>query len=130
MGALYGFNRKELLVMPTKMLINLGGAIALAIGALSFSGVLDDSPTPATPPTQEEVFNIDGEQRNAIEKGKEELARRQAQSAALREDAINKTNASYDAVMDAHRNPPAYPAPKYSGRDNSRIVPRVESKIP
>ena len=118
--------------MPTKTLINLGGAIALAIGALSFSGVLDDSPTPTptSPPAQEEVFNIDGEQRNAIEKGKEELARRQAQSAALREDAINKTNASYDAVMDAHRNPPAYPAPKYSGRDNSRIVPRVESKIP
>ena len=117
--------------MPTKMLINLGGAIALAIGALSFSGVLDDSPTAPTPtPTQEEVFNIDGEQRNAIERGKEELARRQAQSAALREDAINKTNASYNAVMDAHRNPPAYPAPKYSGRDNSRVVPRVESKIP
>lgn len=120
--------------MTPKVMINLAGAAIAALAVLFFTGVLDTSGAPETPVVsqetiQQEVFNIDGQQRATINAGKDELARRKAAIASSRADADAKVQSSYDSVMAAHAAGNSMPRPNYSGRDNSRVVDRVESKL-
>lgn len=121
--------------MTPKVMINLLGAAIAALVVLFFTGVLDSSSgAPATPvvskqQVEEEIFNIDGQQRATINSGKDELARRQATTAASRADADALVQSSYNNVMAAHAAGSSAPRPNYTGRDNSRIMDRVESKI-
>lgn len=120
--------------MNPKVIINLLGAAIAALAVMFFSGILDSSGTPETPAVsqeaiQQEVFNVDGAQRATINAGKDELARRQAATAASRADADALVQSSYNNVMAAHAAGSSAPRPNYTGRDNSRIMDRVESKI-
>lgn len=120
--------------MTPKVMINLVGAAIAALAVLFFTGVLDTSGAPETPvvtqqAVEQEVFNIDGQQRATINAGKEELARRQSATAASRADADALVQSSYNNVMAAHAAASSMPRPNYTGRDNSRVMDRVESKL-
>lgn len=121
--------------MNPKVIINLVGAAIAALAVMFFTGVFDTSSgTPTTPvvsqqQVEEEIFNIDGQQRATINAGKQELQRRQAATATSRADADAKVQSSYDSVMAAHATANSMPRPNYSGRDNSRVIDRVESKL-
>lgn len=110
--------------------LKLLGAALLAIGALSFSGVLDGgniaTPSISTETSGHEIVNINGSQAEAIKKVDEKLAEGD-RIIAERRSANATRNAATAAWVDAPTSQGR--TSTYTGADNAHIVGEVNRSM-
>lgn len=109
--------------------VKLVGAVLLALGALSFSGVLENGEV-ATPKVgnmnQQEIVNINGSQAEAIRRVDEKLAEGD-RIIAERRSANASRNAATAAWVDAPTSQGR--SSTYTGGDNAHIVGEVNRSM-